>query len=301
MAVEQDLRDEHVALIVLLRVRPEGARWPDLVAKVLERGSAVGVRDDMLGADLLPSAETVAAEEDLTRWLVGETRFVSVLDTDYPARLRGIHEAPPFLFMRGAADSADIGVSVVGSRKASDRGLQMAEAIAKTLVAMNVSVISGLAAGIDAVAHTACLEAGGRPIGVIGTGINLQYPAANRELHGRVAGSGLLLSQFWPDQPPQKHTFPMRNATMSGYGIATVVVEAGEHSGARIQARVAVQHGRPVILTDSVIENNTWAKELVGRPGVHRVASIGQVEDIVGALVEEPMRVNSALDSLLTA
>jgi DNA processing protein len=293
--------EEHVALTVLLRTRPDGLKWPEIVAQVLEHGSAVTVRDKLIGADLLPSAESVAAQEDLQTWRDAEIQFVSILDADYPSRLRGIHEAPPFLFMKGAPRADDIGVSVVGSRKASDRGLQMAAAIAQTLVSMNVSVISGLAAGIDAAAHTACLEAGGRPVGVIGTGINLQYPAANRELHARVADEGLLLSQFWPDQPPQKHTFPMRNATMSGYGIATVVVEAGEHSGARIQARVAVQHGRPVILTDSVIENNNWAKDLVGQPGVHPVASIADVQEIVSALVDEPKRVGMALDSLLTA
>jgi len=293
--------DEHIALIVLLRTRPEGLKWPQLVAQVLEHGSAINVRDKLVGADLLPSADSIAAQEDLESWLVDDTQFVSILDEHYPSRLRGIHEAPPFLFMRGAPAAADVGVSVVGSRKASDRGIQMAKAIAQTLVSMNVSVISGLAAGIDTAAHTACLEAGGRPVGVIGTGINLQYPAANRDLHAQVAEAGLLLSQFWPDQPPQKYTFPMRNATMSGYGIATVVVEAGEHSGARIQARVAVQHGRPVILTDSVIENNTWAKELVGQPGVHPVASITDVQEIVGALVDEPNRVSKALDSLLTA
>lgn len=293
--------DERVALIVLLRTRPDGLKWPDLVAQVLEYGSAVIVRDKLIGADLLPSADSISAQRDLESWLVGSTEFVSILDENYPSRLRGIHEAPPFLFMRGAPAAADVGVSVVGSRKASDRGIQMAESIAKTLVAMNLSVISGLAAGIDTAAHTACLEAGGRPVAIIGTGINLQYPAANRELHALVAENGLLLSQFWPDQPPQRHTFPMRNATMSGYGVATIVVEAGEHSGARIQARVAVQHGRPVILTDSVIENNTWAQELVGRPGVHPVASIADVQEIVGALVDEPSRVSKALDSLLTA
>ncbi|GAA3547997.1 hypothetical protein GCM10022263_38790 [Nocardioides daeguensis] len=301
MAVEQSTLDEHTALIVLLRTRPAGLKWPEIVAQVLEQGSAVAVRDSLIGAELLPSADSITAREDLRAWAVSDNRFVSILDEHYPSRLRGIHEAPPFVFMRGTPAAGDVGVSVVGSRNASARGIEMARAIAQTLVSMDVSVISGLAAGIDTAAHTACLEAGGRPVGVIGTGINLQYPAANRELHRRVAEAGLLLSQFWPDQPPQKHTFPMRNATMSGYGIATLVVEAGEHSGARIQARVAVQHGRPVILTDSVIENNVWARELVGQPGVHPAASIAEVKDIVGSLVEEPSRVSSALDSLVSA
>jgi DNA processing protein len=93
-----------------------------------------------------------------------------------------------------------------------------------------------------------------------------------------------VLSQFWPDAPAGKHTFPMRNATMSGYGLATVVVEAGEESGARIQARVAVEHGRQVIVTDAVVARNVWAQELLGRPGVHVAADADGVLDVVGRI-----------------
>lgn len=301
MAVEPANIAEQIALITLLRERPNGLKWPDLTALIIEAGSALEVRHNLIGDDLMPSAETLQAADDLVGWTKDGTRFTTILDEDYPERLRGIHQAPPFLFLRGTAIPDDVGVSVVGSREASERGLQMSAAIAKTLVSMDVTVISGLAAGIDAAAHTACLEAGGRPVAVIGTGINLQYPAANRELHNRVAEAGLLMSQFWPDAPPQKHTFPMRNATMSGYGIATIVVEAGEHSGARTQARLAVEHGRPVVLTDSVVTKNTWAKSLIGRPGVHQVSSIDEVRAIITDLVDEPSRLSGALDGLLSA
>src|SRR5581483_252563 len=112
--------------------------------------------------------------------------------------------------------------------------------------------ISGLAAGIDTAAHTAALESGGRTVAVIGTGITRCYPAANIELQEAIAHSGLVLSQFWPESSASKASFPMRNATMSAYGRATIVVEASEQSGARIQARLAVAHGRPVVLMNSV-------------------------------------------------
>ncbi len=301
MDVDQGKIAERVALITLLRTRPDGLKWPDITTLVLEAGSALEVRTDLLGDELIPSAETIQAGEDLASWTTGSTRLITILDEEYPERLRGIQEAPPFLFLRGRSVPEDIGVSVVGSRDASDRGLQMAAAIAQALVSMDVTVVSGLAAGIDAAAHNACLDAGGRPVAVIGTGINLQYPASNRELHSRVADAGLLMSQFWPDAPPQRHSFPMRNATMSGYGIATIVVEAGEHSGARIQARLAVQHGRPVLLTDSVVSRNDWAKAMIGRPGVHQVSSIDEVRSIVTDLVDEPNQVGGTLDSLLSA
>ena len=93
-----------------------------------------------------------------------------------------------------------------------------------------------------------------------------------------------MLSQFWPDAPATKKSFPLRNATMSGYGRATIVVEAGETSGARIQARVGVEHGRPVILRDCVVRDNEWARALQYRPGVHVVTSVDEVLNVVAAL-----------------
>jgi len=105
-------------------------------------------------------------------------------------------------------------------------------------------------------------------------------------LQEAIADTGLVLSQFWPDAPPQKHSFLMRNATMSGYGLATVVVEAGENSGARSQARMAVEHGRQVILCQQVVEQNDWARSLVDRPGVHVADSAASVVAAVERTIE---------------
>jgi DNA processing protein len=105
---------------------------------------------------------------------------------------------------------------------------------------MGVAVVSGLAEGIDTAAHQAALAAGGRTIAVIGTGIDQVDPAANRQLQQRIEDDGLVLSQFWPGSGPTRSSFPMRNATMSAYGMCTLLVTAGEQSGARIQARQAV-------------------------------------------------------------
>lgn len=152
---------------------------------------------------------------------------------------------------------------------------------------------SGLASGIDAAAHTATLDAGGRAVGVIGTGITGYYPKENRALQDRVVTEGLLISQFWPDAPPGKHTFPMRNTVISGYGRATVVVEAGERSGARIQARRAVARGRPVILTELVVKANRWAQDLVGQPGVHVAGSTAGVMELVESISADPERIDA--------
>ncbi|TDC86842.1 DNA-processing protein DprA, partial [Actinomadura sp. 7K507] len=179
--------------------------------------------------------------------------------------------------------------------------LEIATNIAKELVTRKVTVVAGLAAGIDTAAHRAALDSDGRTVAIIGTGINKVYPKENRDLHSEISSRGLLLSQFWPDAPPQKHTFLMRNATMSGYGIATVVVEAGEHSGARAQARMAVEHGRPVILTGLVVTNNQWARALVGRPGVHVADGLKDVLGIVDGLISEASILDADLRRLVSA
>lgn len=294
--------EEQAELIALLRERPSGLNWIQLAGAVLERGSVAAVRAELVQDNLFGDDEHVARLEEARRevraWLAAGLDFWTIVDDRYPARVRDIQEAPPFLFARGQRVDNDVAVSVVGSRKASDRGIQMATSISEALVSMNVTVAAGLAAGIDKAAHETALSKGGRTVAVIGTGINQHYPAANRKLQDRIAREGLLLSQFWPDAPPQQHNFPMRNAVMSGYGVATVVVEAGEHSGARIQARMAVHHGRPVILTDLVVDGSEWGKELLGSPDVYLASSIEDVAKVVEELVQRPAELGAVLSQI---
>ncbi|GIF96579.1 DNA-processing protein DprA [Catellatospora citrea] len=298
-------RREQATLVALLRTRPEGMTWPDIMADVVATGNASDLWARTRPATLLEvpgeGDPIEQATSDIATWVAADLMFTTVLDPSYPARLRGIHEAPPVLFARGELRQHDVAVSVVGSRKASERGLDMAAAIAREVVKLDVTVASGLAEGIDAAAHRSALDSGGRTVAVIGTGINKYYPAVNRSLQDEIASRGAVLSQFWPDAPPQKHTFLMRNATMSGYGIATIVVEAGETSGARAQARMAVGHGRPVILTDLVVANNQWARELVRRPGVSVAGSLREVVAMVGELRDKPTDVEEVVRRLISA
>lgn len=119
----------------------------------------------------------------------------------------------------------------------------------------------------------------GRTIAFIGTGIDRQYPAENRDLQKRIENEGLVLSQFMPDAEPTRQTFPMRNALMSGYGIATIIADANEHSGTRIQARQAQRHGRPVILNHTVMDGTQWGRELADKPGVYVVRDASGASD----------------------
>ncbi|MEE2853497.1 MAG: DNA-processing protein DprA [Actinomycetota bacterium] len=296
------MNKEHAALVALLRARPEGRNWRRLTEEVLEHDSARAVWDFYHPPQLIPSPETEAeldaAAADLEAWERARMTFLAVLDMQFPERLRDIVETPPFLFAQGEVVPNDAGVSVVGSRKASRRGLEMATGIARHLVGAGLTVISGLALGVDAAAHTAALEAGGRTVALIGSGLERSYPKENEQLQAAIVERGLVLSQFWPDAPPRKQHFLMRNALMSGYGLATIVVEAGEYSGARAQARMAVEHGRPVILTDLVVNANAWAKALVGRPGVYVATGLSDIARVVQDIRTSPYRTDEALRQL---
>lgn len=295
--------EEQAALIALLKTKPGRRSWSELTAMVLERGSAEAVLDELDSVGLFESEEqkTVRSEalEQAKNWEGDGLEFCTILDGRYPASVREIHEAPPFLFAAGELKVDDPAVSVIGSRAASEYGLTMARSIARALVQRDISVIAGLALGIDTATHTATLDAGGRTVALIASGIRKQYPAENRTLHEQIARHGLLLSQFWPDAPPQKHNFLMRNATMSGYGLATIVVEAGEHSGARAQARMAVEHGRPVILTDLVVNSTAWGTSLIGRPGVTVASSMDEVTSAVDEIRAQANRIDTILGDLV--
>lgn len=134
-------------------------------------------------------------------------------------------------------------------------------------------MISGLARGIETEAHTATLEASGRTIAVVGTGILRTYPRENAALADRIAQNGAVVSQFWPDAPPTKYSFPMRNAVMSGISQGTAVIEASATSGAKMQARIALEQGKRAFLMASLVTREEWAQRYLGRGGCTRSAT----------------------------
>ena len=277
---------EQAALLALLRERRGG--WAAVADDVESCGSAFAVlKAEAHGVgqgDLFPQNDPGSLEQRLQtarkaiwEWKAQGLKLISLLDDAYPAQLLTIHQRPPFLFYRGRLEPTDAGgVAVVGTRNPSGRGLDQATGIAAGLAGRGVTVISGLAAGIDTAAHTGALQAGGRTVAVIGTGLLTHYPAENRRLQDRIGSEHLLLSQFWPEAGPTRSSFPMRNAVMSGYAAATVVVEAAYRSGARMQARLALEHGRPVFLLDTLLEHD-WARGYARRPGTYVVRDAGEV------------------------
>jgi len=212
---------------------------------------------------------------------------VTVLDEGYPTTLRLIFNLPPFLFVRGTLVSDDLrGVAVVGTRQASHDGLKRARRMSRLLCERGVTVVSGLARGIDTAARTAALEPGGRTIAVIGTEVLRCYPRENVALSEEIARNGAVVSQFWPSASPATYTFPRRHVTMSGIAQGTVVIEAASTSGAKMQARLALEHGKRVFLLRGLTEARPWAREYVASRGAV------MAEDVVAALAD-PERIHA--------
>lgn len=297
---------EHPALLAI--VARSHLRWHETASLIELAGSARRLLDGTWPTTLEPDeAEGVrriagAVTEDdvgeyaeLLRGVEGaELRLVTVLDSEYPVNLRQIYNRPPFLFVRGRLSEADRrAVSVVGSRKASDEGLRQARVLCQQLVANGITVLSGLALGIDSAAHEATLDAGGRTIAVMGTGIRRIYPAANQGLAQRIiASGGAWVSQFWPDAPPTRVSFPMRNVVNSGMGIGTVVVEAHGQSGAKMQARLCLEHGKRLFLLESLVLHEDWARKMAQRAGATVVKGVDDVLEVLKAELEAPAQLS---------
>lgn len=183
-------------------------------------------------------------------------RLLTMQDADYPVRLRNIFEPPCLLYVKGQLPVIDeeVAVAMVGTRKATPYGVEAAEKIAYGLCRQGAVVVSGAAAGIDSAAHRGALRAGGRTIAVLGSGIDVVYPAENEWLYRDITASGALVSEYPPGAAAEGWHFPVRNRIISGLSLAAVVVEAPEKSGALITANTALEQGRDVFAVPGPID-----------------------------------------------
>ena len=217
--------------------------------------------------------------------------MVAVTDHRYPSNLLSVYDRPPFLFMEGVIEDRDErAIAIVGSRSASREALAAATALAQAAVKAEITVVSGLARGVDAAAHRAALDAGGRTIAVLGTGIDRVYPAEHASLAAEIAVHGAVISQFRPGSPPAKSTFPMRNAVVSGLSLASVLVEATERSGTRSEADHAVRQGRLALLWEPILGAEVWAQRFVITPCVGWINSAEDIAAVVDSRLGPPSR-----------
>ena len=212
----------------------------------IQQLSAIGL-DRRALENLLQARRDLDVAAEWARIVHAGVQVITLDDDDYPANLRQIDAPPPLLYVRGEFQPNDMwAVGIVGTRRASVYGREVAHTLAQELAAGGVTVVSGLALGIDTVAHQAALDAGGRTIAVLGSGVDQIYPPSNRGLAQAIIRQGALVSEYALGVRPEAGNFPPRNRIISGLSKGVVIVEAGERSGALITAQFAAEQNRDV-------------------------------------------------------
>jgi DNA protecting protein DprA len=264
--------------------------------------------DIKVAADLLASAETsqdgwlpasemsvhgTTATRNTARWVDRLLRLsvrhprlslVHACSDRYPDNLRPIASRPALLFVEGDIRTADAAaVAIVGSRNANAEAIEAATSVAGSVAAAGLTVVSGLARGIDTAAHVGALDAQGRTIAVMGTGIGLIFPPENAELSASIPSRGALVTQFPPGHRQTRTTFPARNAVIAGLSRCSLVIVASERSGTRIEINESLRENRPVLLWAPQLSGQRWADELAEHPLVEFVKSPDAVVEAVRA------------------
>lgn len=223
-----------------------------------------------------------AAETEAVAFARSGARLVTFLDSDYPPLLKEIPDPPPYLYLKGSLPGTGTKIAVVGSRLASDYGIATTARFSRELAEQGVTIVSGLAQGVDAAAHRGALQVSGSTIGVLGCGIDLVYPAGNRQLFHDMCEHGGIVSEFPIGTRPDAPNFPRRNRIISGLSRGVLVVEAAERSGSLITARFALEQGREVFAVPGNITHRAsrGANSLI-KQGAKLVESVA---DILGEL-----------------
>ncbi|MGA2621145.1 MAG: DNA-processing protein DprA [Thermoguttaceae bacterium] len=239
-------------------------------------------------AGRIAAAEGIDAQAEIDLCAQHGIQIITESDPRYPRMLREIHDPPGLLFVQGTLAAADgLAIGIVGTRHATAYGLRQAERLAGSLSRAGLTVVSGLARGIDAVAHRAALEAGGRTLAVLASGVLHVYPPEHNALARQITGCGALLSEQPPRSAPLGGTFPQRNRLISGLALGVIVVEAAERSGALITARHAMEQGRDVFALPGNVESRAsrGCHRLI-RDGATLIESADDVLEQLGPLVE---------------
>ena len=226
-------------------------------------------RDELIGsgcspqlADAIRRGPDPSACKSIERELMAIERerveVRSLLDSDYPTRLKMIADPPPLLYITGTLTEQDeLALAVVGARRATAAGRAMTEEVSHDLAAAGITVVSGLARGIDAAAHQGALSAKGRTIAVLGCGIDRTYPSEHERLRRQIEERGAILSEAPMGAPPHSHHFPRRNRIISGLSLGVIVTEAAIRSGSLITARLAAEQGREVFAIPGFVKAET--------------------------------------------
>ncbi|NLJ97743.1 MAG: DNA-protecting protein DprA [Tissierellia bacterium] len=221
---------------------------------------------------------------------------LTIFDEDYPETLKHIYNSPKVLYKKGQIIEKDnLSIAIVGSRKATSYGKWATERLVKELVKLNVTIISGLASGIDSIAHKMALEEGGRTIGVLGNGLDIIYPKRNKDIYEKIPSNGAIMTEYFFGVPPLAYNFPQRNRIISGLSLGVIVVEAKEKSGSLITAHHALEQGKEVFALPGNI-NSIFSR------GTNRLIKDGaklvmDIDDIVEEIYELQLQLKKSKEA----
>jgi len=238
---------------------------------------------DRLVQRLVDTRRSTDLDQVLTSIQRQDIKVLTWADDRYPEPLRDIPQSPPVLYLRGKLSDQDLdGVGIVGTRRYTSYGRQVAEEVARFLAREGFTVVSGLARGIDGFAHRAALDGGGRTIAVLGSGVDQIYPPEHRELAGKIAHAGCVISDYPLGTPPEGQNFPPRNRIISGLSRAVVVIEAGQRSGALITAKYAGDQGREVFAVPGPIyAPQSKGTNMLLKEGAHPILHPEDILDVL--------------------
>lgn len=240
----------------------------DVFQTSLYRLKAIPGIGELTARQILDFRQWDQAEKEFGLLEKSKAFIITYQDPQYPGNLLNIYDFPPFLYVKGTLTREDVPVAVVGSRLASPYGRFATERLSRELALSGITVVSGLARGIDAAAHRGAISGHGRTMAVLGCGLDIIYPPENVRLYEAIPNQGALVSEYPFGARPQKHNFPARNRIISGISYGVVVVEAGEKSGSLITARFALEQGREVFAVPGAIDS-------AGSRGTHKLIRDG--------------------------
>jgi DNA processing protein len=238
---------------------------------------------------LLSEVRKTQAEIELANCQQNQIHIVTLFDPAYPRLLREIFDPPVLLYVKGDPDALNTSaISIVGSRRATPYGVNTAEKLARDLASRGLTICSGLARGIDTAAHRGALEANGKTVAVLGSGVNVIYPRENQKLAQQIQAHGCLVSEFPLNTSPTPQNFPIRNRIISGLALGTCLVEAAEFSGSLITGRLALEQGREVFaVPGNITSKNSFGPNLWIKQGAKLVQDWQDIVEELPRVVKE--------------
>ncbi|MBI4777506.1 DNA-protecting protein DprA [Candidatus Desantisbacteria bacterium] len=259
----------------------------DILAASARELTCVNGVGEKIAQSIVEKRKEVCIDEELKKIDAAEARVITLDDEEYPLNLKSIWAAPPVLYVKGCLKAEDrLSISLVGTRSASYYGRKMADKFAQDLVRYGLTIVSGLARGIDTYSHLGAMQAKGRTIAVLGCGVDVMYPAENKGLFEQIVQHGAVVSEFPMGTIPESFNFPRRNRIISGLSLGTVVIEASIRSGSLITTNYALEQGREVFAVPGGIDSRLSAgNHHLIKEGAKLVTCAEDIIEEIGLLV----------------